>query len=261
MEDFRTGKSDYVTIAADPSHYRETYTIPSYTFVNAQGEKHTLTNVPAYVHDTGSAFQGRPRKFDIAADYSTGDAHGAKLDRWNADLNRGVPSSSRRLGSRSRSEVAQSPAAPSTGRARRRRARRRSPRLKRLRSGNPGSRRKPRSPMPSQHKCRSSKDRRAAPNLGVRSSGAGGGDHRHDGREGRAYAAGNSGRCGWIFEGCGNARSAPGWPGRGSKSPGGDSHLRDCEASLTARSSRKSLEVSASPSSTAYQLFRHRLLT
>lgn len=90
MEDFRTGRSDYVTIAADPSHYDETYTIPSYTYVNARGEQHTLTNVPALVHDTGSAFTGHRRKFDIAADYSTSDSHGARLDRWNADLNRGT---------------------------------------------------------------------------------------------------------------------------------------------------------------------------
>lgn len=90
LEDYRTGKADHVTIAADPSHYGEWYTIPSYTYINAKGEQHTLKNVPAYVHDTGSAFQGRRRKFDVAADYSTGDSHGARLDRANGNLNAGA---------------------------------------------------------------------------------------------------------------------------------------------------------------------------
>jgi len=71
LEDLRLGRANYVTIASDPSRYGQWFTIPSYTYVNAAGERHTLTNVPAHVHDTGSAFQGRPEKMDVAADYST----------------------------------------------------------------------------------------------------------------------------------------------------------------------------------------------
>ncbi len=98
LEDFRTGKSDYVTIAAKPSHYGEWYTIPEYSYVNAKGELHTLHNIPAYVHDTGSAFTHRADKFDIAADYGTSDRHGARLDRANGNLRAGtvfVPSEGR----------------------------------------------------------------------------------------------------------------------------------------------------------------------
>ena len=84
MEDFRTGKSDYVTIAADPSHYGTWHTIPSYTYKNAANEQHTLKNVPAYVHDTGSFFKNKPRKFDVAVDYSKSDKHGRQLDAMNA---------------------------------------------------------------------------------------------------------------------------------------------------------------------------------
>ena len=90
MEDFRTGKSDYVTMAADPSHYGEWYTVPEYTYKNAAGEQHTLKDVPGYVHDTGSFFKGKPRKFDMAVDYATSDKHGERLDRANTGLNKGT---------------------------------------------------------------------------------------------------------------------------------------------------------------------------
>ena len=90
LEDYRTGRSPYVTVASDPSRYGSQFTIPSYTYKNAAGEQHTLNDVPAYVHDTGSAFKGRPDKLDIAADYSTSDAHGAQLDRLNSKISNNV---------------------------------------------------------------------------------------------------------------------------------------------------------------------------
>jgi len=87
----RTGESNFVTIAADPSHYGETYVIPKISYVNNQGVQHTLYNVKAYVHDTGGAFRvtdadnaatrdRKLRKFDIAYDSSSGDAEAARLD-------------------------------------------------------------------------------------------------------------------------------------------------------------------------------------
>jgi hypothetical protein len=69
LQDVASGKSGYVTIAGDPSTYGQQYIIPSVTFTNAQGVTQTLTNVPAVVHDTGSAFTGAGTgHFDVAVD-------------------------------------------------------------------------------------------------------------------------------------------------------------------------------------------------
>jgi hypothetical protein len=57
LQDFATGQSTYVTLAGDPTLAGGTYVIPSITYTNASGENITLTNVPAYVNDTGSAFK------------------------------------------------------------------------------------------------------------------------------------------------------------------------------------------------------------
>lgn len=60
LEDVRTGKSNYVTLAGDnrsgSSQIGKTYIIPSITYIGDDRQSHTLTNVRAYVHDTGSAF-------------------------------------------------------------------------------------------------------------------------------------------------------------------------------------------------------------
>ncbi len=81
LEMVRKGESNYVTIAADPSHYKEWYTIPKITYTNTKGETYTMYNVKAYVHDTGEAFQGRQDKFDIAIDRGTGFSSGSGLDK------------------------------------------------------------------------------------------------------------------------------------------------------------------------------------
>lgn len=82
LEMFRLGQSQYISLASDASMVGKSYIIPEITYAayrtDAAGnfvrgtdgnyivEKHTLTNVPAYVHDTGSFFKGRPDKFDLA---------------------------------------------------------------------------------------------------------------------------------------------------------------------------------------------------
>jgi hypothetical protein len=75
LDDYAAGKSAYVTVAGDPSYYGQKYTIPSITYTDASGNQQTLSNVPAYVHDTGKAFKGQPEgRFDVAVgtDYSSG---------------------------------------------------------------------------------------------------------------------------------------------------------------------------------------------
>lgn len=69
LEDVRNGKSTYVTLAGDSSTYKSRYTIPSITYLDKNKQSHTLTNVTAYVHDTGNAFKGAGyTHFDIAID-------------------------------------------------------------------------------------------------------------------------------------------------------------------------------------------------
>lgn len=81
LEMVRTGQSNYVTIASDPSRYGEWYIIPEISYVNRYGQRYTLYNVPAYVHDTGSAFRGRPDKFDVATDEAGSQSEANRLDR------------------------------------------------------------------------------------------------------------------------------------------------------------------------------------
>ncbi len=75
------GRCNYVTLASAPERYGEWYTITKRSWVNANGEARTLENIPALVHDTGSAFRGRPDKFDFATDTSNGDRQAAIFDR------------------------------------------------------------------------------------------------------------------------------------------------------------------------------------
>jgi len=82
LDDYRLGKSSYVTGAADPSRYKEMYEIPEITYRSAvDGKTYTLKDVPVYIHDTGGAFKGRPDKLDVAAGWSTSDSNAAALAR------------------------------------------------------------------------------------------------------------------------------------------------------------------------------------
>jgi hypothetical protein len=66
LDDFASGKSNYITLAGDSSTYGQKYVIPSLTWVDKSGQTKTLSNIPAYVHDTGSAFRGKgTSRFDI----------------------------------------------------------------------------------------------------------------------------------------------------------------------------------------------------
>lgn len=73
LHDYATGKSKYMTVAADPkiTHSKNDedrkYTIPSITYHHPEtGEPVTVNNVKAYAHDTGSAFKGAGEShFDI----------------------------------------------------------------------------------------------------------------------------------------------------------------------------------------------------
>ena len=66
LEDVASGRSQYVTIAGDPSQYGKSYTIPRIEWIDSKGNKQVSENVKAVVHDTGSAFKGKgDSRFDI----------------------------------------------------------------------------------------------------------------------------------------------------------------------------------------------------
>jgi hypothetical protein len=66
MDDYVNGRSEYVTIAGNPSLIGKEYTIPSITYIDADGNEKVLKNVPAVLHDTGSAFKDVPEgRFDL----------------------------------------------------------------------------------------------------------------------------------------------------------------------------------------------------
>lgn len=62
--------ASYVTVAGHPSHYGKKKTINNISYTTPSGETKELTNVRAYVHDTGRAFKNKAAKkgerFDIA---------------------------------------------------------------------------------------------------------------------------------------------------------------------------------------------------
>ena len=67
------GRDLDVTLASDPSRYGETINVGTVTYVSPiDGKQYTLNNVHGFVHDTGSAFKGRPEKVDIAVSDYTG---------------------------------------------------------------------------------------------------------------------------------------------------------------------------------------------
>ncbi len=82
LDDVASGASRYVTLAGDPSLYKKQYLIPEITYTSyASGtaKETNLKNVYAYVHDTGSAFSGKPEgRYDIAIgkDYQTSQIKG-----------------------------------------------------------------------------------------------------------------------------------------------------------------------------------------
>lgn len=60
LDDYRIGRSSYVTGAVNQIHYGESFTVPQITYRSPEtGEWHTLTDVPIYGHDTGGAFSGK----------------------------------------------------------------------------------------------------------------------------------------------------------------------------------------------------------
>ena len=92
LDDVRTGKSKYVTLASATAMKGRYYCIGTVTYTSppsngGDGKTHTLENVVGYVHDTGCAFNGtcscaflaqfcdgraRPDKMDIAVGNFTG---------------------------------------------------------------------------------------------------------------------------------------------------------------------------------------------
>lgn len=69
LDDVSIHRSEYVTLAGDPHLYFRSYVIPTITYVSYGAVRLpvSLTQVLGYVHDTGSAFIGKPEgRFDIA---------------------------------------------------------------------------------------------------------------------------------------------------------------------------------------------------
>lgn len=62
--------ASYVTVAGHPTHYGKKKTINNISYTTPSGETKELTNVRAYVHDTGRAFKNKAAKkgerFDVA---------------------------------------------------------------------------------------------------------------------------------------------------------------------------------------------------
>jgi hypothetical protein len=78
LDDFRLGKSQYVTLASDPSNYGKTFSLPDVKYTSPiDGKEYTVSGAKGVVHDTGPAFKGRPDKFDIAVGDFTGKGRGA----------------------------------------------------------------------------------------------------------------------------------------------------------------------------------------
>ncbi len=68
LDDVRTGKSKFVTLASDSSNYGRYFCMGNITYTSAlDRQKYTVNNVIGYVHDTGGAFRGRPEKIDVCA--------------------------------------------------------------------------------------------------------------------------------------------------------------------------------------------------
>jgi hypothetical protein len=66
LDDVRSGRSKYVTLASDSSNYGKYFNLGTITYTSAlDRQKHTVQNVIGYVHDTGGAFRGRPQKLDV----------------------------------------------------------------------------------------------------------------------------------------------------------------------------------------------------
>jgi hypothetical protein len=75
LDDVRLRGAPYVTVASDPSRYGQKVQLGDLTYRSPiDGKTYTLPQVQGLVHDTGSAFKGRPDKLDVAA----GDFRG-----WN----------------------------------------------------------------------------------------------------------------------------------------------------------------------------------
>ena len=88
LDDVRSGKSKYVTLACNPSNYKKFYNMGSFKYKSIIDDKtYTLNNLVGYYHDTGSAFTDagcaknrrdvcpmRNRHFDVAY----GDFRGKK---------------------------------------------------------------------------------------------------------------------------------------------------------------------------------------
>src|SRR5262245_10341261 len=67
LDDYRLNNAPFVTVASDPSRYGERVNLGTRTYRSPiDNQTYTLENVPGVIHDTGSAFRGRPDKLDIA---------------------------------------------------------------------------------------------------------------------------------------------------------------------------------------------------
>jgi 3D (Asp-Asp-Asp) domain-containing protein len=66
LDDVRAGRTKYVTLASDPSNYGKYFHLGTISYLSAEDkQKHTVQNVIGYVHDTGGAFKGKPKKIDV----------------------------------------------------------------------------------------------------------------------------------------------------------------------------------------------------
>lgn len=107
LDDFRQGKSKYVTLAANPMHYGKWFNMGTVTYVsNLDGRRYTISNAVGYVHDTGCAFKGSGEKGSCCAKYNTCSDAYRKMDVAYGDFrannaNKGLVNSEAYCGNRS----------------------------------------------------------------------------------------------------------------------------------------------------------------
>jgi len=87
LADYAAGRADFVTLAGNPKENGKQFVIPRISYIDDQGQKHTLTNVQAVVHDTGKAFKNAPvGRYDVPVQRDISDAQMAKNDaRWKQE--------------------------------------------------------------------------------------------------------------------------------------------------------------------------------
>ncbi len=90
LDDFRLGRSNYVTLAANPARYGQWFDMGTITYVsNIDNRQYTIQKVVGYVHDTGCAFKTQGERGACCAKYNTCGEAVRKMDIAYGDFRSG----------------------------------------------------------------------------------------------------------------------------------------------------------------------------